>query len=97
MQDMERIDLSEVMDNAPEIRLGAPALELEPSEYERELDDLDITPAQRDELLATLWSIMTGMVELGFTHDLCGQIFEGFDNVTQDGDDEVELPSPEER
>lgn len=97
MQDIEHIDLSEVMDNAREIRLGAPALELEASDYESDLDDLDITPAQRDELLATLWSIMAGMVELGFTHDLCGQIFEGFENVTPDGDDEVELLSSEER
>lgn len=32
-------------------------------------------PDQQRELLETLWSIMRSFVELGFTVDVCGQVF----------------------
>lgn len=46
------------------------ALELDASEYMDCLGDLDVTDAQKLELLEILWSIMTQFVKLGFTTDL---------------------------
>lgn len=98
MQDYNDTGLSEVMQNATEQRIeGAPALELDVADYAVDLEGFEITEEQKNELLSILWSIMSGMVELGFTHDLCGQIFEGFENVPTLAPSEVELRSLEER
>lgn len=52
--------------------------ELEPEEYMSGLDGLDITTAQKAELLQAMWSIMRSFVDLGFRVDVCGQLFEEF-------------------
>lgn len=52
-----------------------PALEMDEDLYMEDLSDLDITDAQKQELLEILWSIMSSMVAMGFSHDVCGQIF----------------------
>lgn len=50
-------------------------LELDTGDYLPEMEDFDMTEAQKIELLETLWSIMRTFVELGFQADICGQIF----------------------
>lgn len=50
--------------------------EFDPAGYMAELDGLDITEDQKAELLATLWSIMTSFVRMGFDVKICEQIFE---------------------
>ncbi|WP_117195399.1 hypothetical protein [Rhizobium terrae] len=68
----------------PEL-VGVPALALDHERYRGELADFDMTDEQKDEMLSIIWSIMSGMVELGFTYDLCGQIFDCV---------EIEPPAP---
>lgn len=56
-------------------------LEFDRARYESEIGNLDLTDAQRTELLTTLWSIMQNMVELGYSVtdlDICGSIFGEF-------------------
>lgn len=60
-----------------------PALELAPDKYLDALADLDISEAQKVELLRTLWSIMQRFVELGFSVDVCQHVF----GKTEDGSD----------
>ena len=43
-------------------------------EFLPELADLDLTEAQKIELLRTLWSIMYGFAELGFRVDICAYL-----------------------
>ncbi len=57
---------------------AVPGFDLEPQKYMSRLEGLDITEAQKTELLETLWSIMRSFVELGFRVDVCGQLFETF-------------------
>lgn len=60
--------------------------------YRQELAGLALTEDQANELLATLWSIMTGFVELGFDVGLidpCGQILDGFNQVSGAGTEGV--------
>lgn len=52
--------------------------------YQHHLDKFDLTEAQKQELLLTIWNIMTTFVELGFGMDattfalksICGEDFE---------------------
>lgn len=53
-----------------------PAFEMDPAEYMDDLEGFDMTEAQKIELLQTLWSIMGAFVELGFTTNICEQLFE---------------------
>lgn len=46
----------------------------EMDEFMPELADLDLTEAQKVELLRTLWSIMYGFAELGFRVDICAYL-----------------------
>lgn len=57
--------------------LSAPkAPDLDLSKYQDDLREFDMDNAQARELLETLWSVMRSFVELGFTGDICGLIFE---------------------
>jgi hypothetical protein len=42
----------------------------DPTRYRQHIDDFDISEEQKQELLATLWSIMSSFVELGFRVDV---------------------------
>jgi hypothetical protein len=59
-----------------------PALEPDPARYRAALAEFDLTEAQETELLQTLWSIMHTFVEMGFTVDVCGQLFGEFNDVS---------------
>lgn len=48
---------------------------LDHAKYAPMIEGFDISEAQGRELLETLWSIMCAMVEIGFTVDICAQIF----------------------
>jgi hypothetical protein len=54
---------------------GSVGPELDPSKYLSEIQDYEITEAQKMELLETLWSIMRSFVEAGFELNICEQIF----------------------
>jgi hypothetical protein len=43
-----------------------PALHFDVAEYQRFVDDSDLSPAQQQELLEALWVIIVGFVDLGF-------------------------------
>ena len=66
---------------------GLPALQFDPAKYAAEMDLFDITEAQKQELLLTLWSIMRSFVELGFTVDVCEALWS--DATLFPGDAEV--------
>lgn len=68
-----------------------PALKLDASKYMHELDGFDMSEAQKEELLGTIWSIMRAFVELGFRADICGQLFEGADPALDAPQDGVDL------
>jgi len=63
-----------------ELPADSPDLE----KYRHHLDELDLTEEQKQELLITLWQIMTQFVDLGFGRDattlalksICGEDFE---------------------
>ena len=59
------------------------APELDPSRYMAELKELDLSEAEKVELLRALWSVMYSFVRLGFDVKNCGQIFENFTLETQ--------------
>lgn len=71
------------------------AFDVNPSAYADEIAEMNISEDQARELLATLWEIMRDFVELGFTADICGQIF-GADSAllldTADGVDSAHTP-----
>lgn len=66
-----------------EVRRPA-SLQLDPAKYRAEVDDFDITEAQKQELLLTLWSIMRSFVELGFSVDVCGALSAGLAPIPND-------------
>ncbi|MCB8838090.1 hypothetical protein [Aurantimonas sp. VKM B-3413] len=51
------------------------ALPLEAGDYLAELDALEISDAQKRELLEILWSIMSEFVRIGFEMDVCTAVF----------------------
>jgi hypothetical protein len=53
-----------------------PVLALDLNKYRAEIEDFQITDEQAEELLRTLWSIMSAFVELGFSVNICERILE---------------------
>lgn len=45
------------------------ALKMDPARYREYLEDFDLTEAQQNELLETLWHILSTMVDIGFGLD----------------------------
>jgi len=66
------------------------APELDPSRYMAELEEFDLSEAEKIELLETLWSIMYSFVRIGFDVKNCGQIFENFTLETQASPDAID-------
>lgn len=69
------------------------ALELDVAKYLPEMEGFDMTEAQKIEMLQVLWEIMRAFVELGFTTDICGQIFENPPEDPESGPGNVGLPA----
>lgn len=55
---------------------------LDPEEYRADLAGLGLTEQQEAEFLATLWSIMGHFARMGFSVDVCGLIFEEFNEAS---------------
>ena len=62
---------------------AALAPELDPSRYMADLHEMDLSEAEKIELLEVLWSVMYSFVRLGFDVKNCGQMFENFTLGTQ--------------
>lgn len=73
MSDDTMADLGVVAGNET---AALPPLKLDVREYLPELAEFDLTEAEKIEFLETLWSLMLAFVELGFTTNICEQIFE---------------------
>lgn len=69
--------------------LAAPVFD--PEEYRADLAGLNLSDAQETELLETLWHIMGAFARMGFTADVCGLIFDEFNEASapESGDDKL--------
>lgn len=52
------------------------------SPYRADIADLQLSPAQENELLGVIWRIMSSFVELGFSVDVCGLLFDEFNDAS---------------
>lgn len=64
--------------------------------YKEELSDLELTDEQADELLRTLYDIIRMFVEMGFSGDLCGQLLDGFNQLSSGDTADVDSSSAKE-
>jgi hypothetical protein len=71
--------------NSQEGNASPPALAFDAGDYISGLDDFDLTAEEAAELLGTLFAIMRAFVELGFQHDVCGQVFGETPGLLSDG------------
>ena len=62
------------------------SLQFDPTRYLAELEEFDITEAQKHELLQTLWSILCSFVDLGFSVDVCTALLGNDDTIPADDD-----------
>lgn len=62
-------------DNKVTKKDAAAPLVLEPDDYRHHLDDFDLTEEQQNELLETLWSIMSIFVDIGWGVDTVQMFF----------------------
>ncbi|PSM16680.1 hypothetical protein [Nitratireductor sp. StC3] len=74
MRKTDPISLNDLPKNAG----AAGSLDLDHDKYLGELDGMDLSEDQKRELLETLWSIMFHFAWLGYSVDVCGQLFEEF-------------------
>jgi len=56
-------------DNKVTIKDTATPLKLEPDDYRHHLDEFDLTQEQQNELLESLWTIMSTLVDIGWGVD----------------------------
>lgn len=63
-------DRTDIFAHAADDDAGPASLPFDPEDYRAEVNAFDLTEAQKQELLWTLWSIMRSFVELGFTTDI---------------------------
>ena len=71
-----------------EFNLAAkPRLTIDVEKYQAYLDGSDLTPAQKEDFLRALWSIITAFVDLGFgvhpVQQACGQLENSLDLSAQ--------------
>src|SRR5687767_5942735 len=76
------------MDTLKEAPVPA-TLELDAAKYRADVEEFEMTDAQKAELLETLWSIMRSFVELGFNVNICEQILENAGAVSDGAPDGV--------
>lgn len=97
--------IEELAEQPSKAALEAPAApHLDPADYSEDMAGFDMTEEQKREFLEILWSIMRSFAEMGFTVDLCGQLFGGFneaaglesDRVESNGSTKSEKPAGKE-
>lgn len=77
---------------------GVVAPVLDPADYADDMAGFEMTEEQEREFLETLWAIMRSFAEMGFTVDVCGQLFGEFNDAAEAGVDlerstKTEMPS----
>lgn len=69
--------------------LGIPSLN--PEKYQKLMDEMPLSEAEKLELLQTLWNIMTAFVDLGFGVDSVQQVLPALNEIASELDaDELE-------
>lgn len=70
-----------------------PRLEIDIEKYQAYLDGSDLTPAQKEDFLRALWSVVVAFVDLGFgvhpAQQACGQVGNSLDLPAQADLDKV--------
>lgn len=56
-------------------------IQLDASKYLPDMEEFDLTEAQKVELLEALWGVMRSFVELGFSLKNCGQLTALFNDL----------------
>ncbi len=87
-------DITRFTGSETELPAAAPVpatLELDAANYRADVEEFEMTEAQKVELLETLWAIMRSFVELGFSVKICEQIFENAGAVSGKVPDDVRL------
>lgn len=62
--------------------LPGPRSSVDLARYRADLVELRLSDEQERDLLETLWSIMSSFVEMGFSVDICGLLFEEFNDAS---------------
>ena len=75
-----------------------PRLEIDIDKYQSYLDGSDLTPAQKEDFLRALWSVVVAFVDLGFgvhpVQQACGQVENSLDPLAQADSDGVNSRKP---
>ena len=58
-----------------------PTPQFDLADYAQDMANFAMTEDKQREFLETLWSIMRSFAEMGFMVDICGQLFEGFNEA----------------
>ena len=88
----DRNGLEKLADRPVRAGARAPAVPaLDPADYAEDMAAFDMSEDQKREFLETLWSIMRAFAEMGFSVDLCGQLFAGFNEAAGAERDGVEF------
>lgn len=66
-------------------------LEIDTEKYQRYLDESDLTPAQKQQVIEALWSIIVNFVELGFGVHPVQQVTESNKETFDSDQNDVEL------
>lgn len=83
MSEIVKTGLPEVMEDNLSAAAGIlSAPRFDPADYLEELKDFDFSEAQKQEFLVTMWSIAGSFARMGFSIDVCGLIFEGFNEAS---------------
>lgn len=70
-----REDFGRAPDGSEKLPSPSSALDIDPARYAEHIEHFDMTEAQKAELLQCLFVIVRGFVEMGFTGNICEQIF----------------------
>lgn len=75
-----------------------PRLEIDIDKYQAYLDGSDLTPAQKEDFLRALWSVVVAFVDLGFgvhpVQQACGQVEKILDPLLQGDSDGLNSSKP---
>lgn len=73
------VETAALADTSARARRGTPAFDA--ADYHADLADMKLSEAQETELLQILWSMMGSFARMGVEADVCGLIFEGFNEA----------------
>ncbi|MEM1275315.1 MAG: hypothetical protein AAGH74_02230 [Pseudomonadota bacterium] len=93
-------DLKRAMTQAMQIGQGC-SVEIDVARYQAYLEDEALSPAQKEEIIHALWTILSSFVELGFgvhpTQQSCGQVEDALEAPGDPGSDLVDSEETEIR